>query len=64
MVSRFAMTMALSALAFGAWAGAPKRGVPFGCDPSVMRMSASGDDAALRAPGLQLKDNNKQEKTK
>ena len=33
-------------------------------DPDWAPMSASGDDAALRALGLQLKDNNKQEKTK
>ena len=36
MRNRMAMTATLSALAFGAWAEAPKQGVPSGCDPSVM----------------------------
>ena len=39
MNNRMAMAAVLAALAFGAWAEAPKRGVPSGCDPSVM----SGD---------------------
>ena len=39
MNNRMAMAAVLAALAFGAWAEAPKQGVPSGCDPSVM----SGD---------------------
>ena len=36
MRNRMAMTAALAALAFGAWADISKQGVPSGCDPSVM----------------------------
>ena len=43
MNNRMAMAAVLAALAFGAWAEAPKRGVPSGCDPSVM----SGDYSLL-----------------
>lgn len=36
MRNRMAMAAVLAALASGAWAEAPKRGVPSGCDPSVV----------------------------